>query len=68
MNDLSLLSVVVVLVVVVVVVVVVFVVVESVKNKIVWNGRPNSFMTIFHYFAWYELTYPYKLLGVRALG
>ena len=42
-----------VVVVVVVFVVVVVVVVVSVKNKIVWNGRPNNFMTIFHFFAWY---------------
>ena len=40
-------------VVVVVVEVVVVVVVESVKNKIVWNDRPNNFMTIFHFFASY---------------
>ena len=44
---------VVVVVVVVVVEVVVVVVVESVKNKIVWNDRPNNFMTIFHFFASY---------------
>ena len=42
-----------VVVVVVVVEVVVVVVVESVKNKIVWNDRPNNFMTIFHFFASY---------------